>query len=210
MLSVRRRPALSRTLRDLVRTKPTVIVASLIRFEMFQPGGFSHEATWSSAVVRGRRRRRPVRGPGQRRRVPPVPRCPRARPGRRQGRPPPPHLLRQVPPGVPGHPTRAQRRRLRRHHHVLPRHLHRDRQGRDAGPDHLGANAGRDATGRWRGPESIVTDAPDPTSLGIVQLLADDITWDGFTIQGVNRAENSPGMYTSPTSSGYLSATRSS
>jgi hypothetical protein len=38
----------------------------------------------------------------------------------------------------------------------------------------------------------------------VVQLLANDITWDGFTIQGVPTAQNSPGMYTSPTSSGYL------
>jgi nitrous oxidase accessory protein NosD len=68
----------------------------------------------------------------------------------------------------------------------------------------LGANAGRDATGDWRGPESIVTDDPDPTSLGIVQLLADDITWDGFTVHGTPEAQNSPGMYTSPKSSGYL------
>jgi hypothetical protein len=68
----------------------------------------------------------------------------------------------------------------------------------------LGANAGRDATGRWRGPESTVTDDPDPTSLGIVQLLADDITWDGFTVHGTREAENSPGMYTSPKYSGYL------
>ena len=45
-----------------------------------------------------------------------------------------------------------------------------------------GANAGRDATRAGRGPESIVTsDDPD----GAVQLLADDITWDGFTIRGV-------------------------
>jgi nitrous oxidase accessory protein NosD len=68
----------------------------------------------------------------------------------------------------------------------------------------LGANAGRDATGRWRGPESIVQGTPGANGPGVVQLRANDITWDGFTIRGVSRKENSPGMYTSPTSSGYL------
>jgi hypothetical protein len=68
----------------------------------------------------------------------------------------------------------------------------------------LGANAGRDATGSWRGPESIVQGTPGKNGPGVVQLRANDITWDGFTIRGVNRASNSPGMYTSPTSSGYL------
>jgi Right handed beta helix region len=68
----------------------------------------------------------------------------------------------------------------------------------------LGANAGRDATGRWRGPESIVQGTPGENGVGVVQLHANDITWDGFTIQGVHLAENSPGMYTSPTFSGYL------
>jgi hypothetical protein len=74
----------------------------------------------------------------------------------------------------------------------------------------LGANAGRDATGRWRGPESIVQgtpgeNGPGENGPGVVQLRANDITWDGFTIQGVSGAlTNSPGMYTSPTSSGYL------
>ena len=39
----------------------------------------------------------------------------------------------------------------------------------------------------------------------MVQLRADDITWDGFTIHGVLwRQNNPPGMYTSPASSGYL------
>jgi nitrous oxidase accessory protein NosD len=69
----------------------------------------------------------------------------------------------------------------------------------------LGANAGRDATGRWRGPESIVQGTPGKNGLGVVQLGANDITWDGFTIQGVSGAlTNSPGMYTSPAFSGYL------
>jgi nitrous oxidase accessory protein NosD len=35
-------------------------------------------------------------------------------------------------------------------------------------------------------------------------LEADDITWDGFTIRGISKAQNSPGMYTSPKFSGYL------
>jgi hypothetical protein len=39
---------------------------------------------------------------------------------------------------------------------------------------------------------------------GTVQLLADRITWDGFTIRGVFGEENGPGMYTSPDHSGYL------
>ena len=39
---------------------------------------------------------------------------------------------------------------------------------------------------------------------GTVQLLEDDITWDGFTIRGVPNVRNGPGMYTSPAHSGYL------
>jgi nitrous oxidase accessory protein NosD len=68
----------------------------------------------------------------------------------------------------------------------------------------LGANAGRDATGHYRGPESIVEGTPGTPVPGVVQLLADDITWDGFTIRGVFAKQNSPGMYTSPAHSGYL------
>jgi nitrous oxidase accessory protein NosD len=64
-----------------------------------------------------------------------------------------------------------------------------------------GANAGRDATRHDRRRESIVT-GDDPK--GTVQLLADRITWDGFTIRGVFGEENGPGMYTSPTTSGHL------
>jgi hypothetical protein len=64
-----------------------------------------------------------------------------------------------------------------------------------------GANAGRDATRSGRHRESIVSHL-DPD--GTVQLLADDITWDGFTILGDAKAENGPGMYTSPAHSGYL------
>ena len=69
----------------------------------------------------------------------------------------------------------------------------------------LGANAGRDATRDHRGRESIVEGTPGTGALGVVQLLEDDITWDGFTVRGVFAAkENSPGMYTSPAHSGYL------
>jgi Right handed beta helix region len=63
-----------------------------------------------------------------------------------------------------------------------------------------GAKAGHDATRRGRQRESVVTHL-DPE--GTVQLLADDIRWDGFTIQGVFRQKNGPGMYTSPDASGY-------
>jgi hypothetical protein len=38
---------------------------------------------------------------------------------------------------------------------------------------------------------------------GTVQLLEDDITWDGFTIRGIEEPEIGPGMYTSPAHSGY-------
>lgn len=68
-----------------------------------------------------------------------------------------------------------------------------------------GANAGRDATRHRRGRESIVAGVRGTVGLGLVQLLADDITWDGFTILGAPGAQdNPPGMYTSPTASGYL------
>jgi Right handed beta helix region len=65
----------------------------------------------------------------------------------------------------------------------------------------LGANAGKDPTGKRRRHESIVT-GDDPK--GTVQLLADHITWDGFTIRGILARENGPGMYTDPGHSGYL------
>jgi nitrous oxidase accessory protein NosD len=65
----------------------------------------------------------------------------------------------------------------------------------------LGANAGKDPTGEERGHESIVT-GDDPK--GTVQLDADQITWNGFTIQGVVEEENGPGIWTSPAHSGYL------
>lgn len=68
-----------------------------------------------------------------------------------------------------------------------------------------GANAGWDATrhGRWR--ESIVAGVAGTMAPGLVQLRADDITWDGFTILGAPGAQNNPpGMYTSPAHSGYL------
>jgi hypothetical protein len=64
-----------------------------------------------------------------------------------------------------------------------------------------GANAGHDPTGKRRHHESIVT-GDDLT--GTVQLRADHVTWDGFTIRGVPKQENGPGMYTDPAHSGYL------
>jgi hypothetical protein len=64
-----------------------------------------------------------------------------------------------------------------------------------------GANAGRDATRSGRHRESVVSHL-DPE--GTVQLLADDITWDGFTIRGFAQKENGPGMVTSERHSGYL------
>jgi parallel beta helix pectate lyase-like protein len=64
-----------------------------------------------------------------------------------------------------------------------------------------GANAGRDATTHGRGRESVVSHL-DPK--GTVQLLADDITWNGFTILGFSGEQNGPGMVTSPGGSGYL------
>jgi nitrous oxidase accessory protein NosD len=68
-----------------------------------------------------------------------------------------------------------------------------------------GANAGRDATRHGRGRESIVAGVAGRMAPGLVQLLSDDITWDGFTILGAPGAQNNPpGMYTSPTASGYL------
>ena len=68
-----------------------------------------------------------------------------------------------------------------------------------------GANAGRDATRHGRGRESIVAGVAGTMGPGLVQLLADDITWDGFTILGAPGAQNNPpGMYTSPAHSGYL------
>jgi nitrous oxidase accessory protein NosD len=68
-----------------------------------------------------------------------------------------------------------------------------------------GANAGRDATRHGRGRESIVAGVAGTMAPGVVQLRADDITWDGFTILGAPGAQNNPpGMYTSPAHSGYL------
>jgi Right handed beta helix region len=71
----------------------------------------------------------------------------------------------------------------------------------------LGANAHRDPTRPGRRAESIVQHLDLD---GTVQLLADNITWDGFTILGIAGDEqngpeqNGPGMYTSPDASGYL------
>jgi hypothetical protein len=64
-----------------------------------------------------------------------------------------------------------------------------------------GANAGRDATTHDRRRESVVSHL-DPD--GTVQLLADDITWNGFTIRGFSGLKNGPGMLTSKDHSGYL------
>jgi hypothetical protein len=64
-----------------------------------------------------------------------------------------------------------------------------------------GANAGRDATTHGRRRESVVSHL-DPK--GTVQLLADDITWNGFTILGFAGEQNGPGMVTSKDHSGYL------
>ena len=68
-----------------------------------------------------------------------------------------------------------------------------------------GANAGQDATRHGRGRESIIAGVAGRMVPGLVQLRADDITWDGFTILGAPGAQNNPpGMYTSPAHSGYL------
>jgi hypothetical protein len=71
-----------------------------------------------------------------------------------------------------------------------------------------GANAGRDPTTRFgRHRESIVHHLDLE---GTVQLLEDDITWDGFTILGTPNVPNGPsipngpGMRTDPEHSGYL------
>jgi hypothetical protein len=47
-----------------------------------------------------------------------------------------------------------------------------------------GANAGRDATRHGRGRESIIAGVAGRMVPGLVQLRADDLTWDGFTILG--------------------------
>jgi Right handed beta helix region len=65
----------------------------------------------------------------------------------------------------------------------------------------LGANAHRDPTGPGRRAESIVQHLDLD---GTVQLAADDVTWDGFTILGFSGEQNGPGMVTSPAHSGYL------
>jgi Right handed beta helix region len=73
-------------------------------------------------------------------------------------------------------------------------------EGKD-GLTFLGANAHRDPTRPGRRAESIVQSL---NPAGTVQLLADDITWDGFTILGFAGKPNGPGMSTSPRASGYL------
>jgi Right handed beta helix region len=67
-----------------------------------------------------------------------------------------------------------------------------------------GANAGRDPTARRRRHESIVTGVFADHPKGTVELAADHVTWDGFTIRGILEQENAPGMYTDPAHSGYL------
>jgi hypothetical protein len=64
-----------------------------------------------------------------------------------------------------------------------------------------GANAHRDPTAGGRHAESIVQHLDLD---GTVQLKADDVTWDGFTILGFAKEANGPGMVTSPDASGYL------
>ena len=56
----------------------------------------------------------------------------------------------------------------------------------------LGANAGREATGHYRGRESVVAGVAGTMAPGLVQLRADDITWDGFAILGAPGAQNNP------------------
>jgi hypothetical protein len=65
----------------------------------------------------------------------------------------------------------------------------------------LGANTHRDPTRPGRRAESIVQHLDLD---GTVQLKADNITWDGFTILGLAGEVNGPGMVTSPAHSGYL------
>ena len=67
-----------------------------------------------------------------------------------------------------------------------------------------GANAGRDATRSGRHRESVVQNPEPKAGQATVQLLADGVTWDGFTILGTANRENGPGMVTSERHSGYL------
>jgi parallel beta-helix repeat protein len=62
-----------------------------------------------------------------------------------------------------------------------------------------GAKAGKDARSRsGSGSGESVVQGTDPT--GAVQLLEDNITWDGFVVTGNT---GGPGLYTSPSFSGY-------
>jgi hypothetical protein len=73
----------------------------------------------------------------------------------------------------------------------------------------LGARFGQDARGRdGDGKGESIVQAVTVDAKGVVQLLEDGITWDGFVIRG--RGANgprpvatSPGMYTAPNRSGY-------
>jgi hypothetical protein len=61
----------------------------------------------------------------------------------------------------------------------------------------LGAQAGVDARTRQTSSESIVTSIDNT---GVIQIMADNVVVDGFTVQG-NTA--GPGIHTFPTNSGY-------
>jgi Right handed beta helix region len=72
----------------------------------------------------------------------------------------------------------------------------------------LGARFGEDARERsGDDPDEAVVEAITADAPGTVQLLRDKITWDGFVIRGHGVDENnvltSPGMYTSPETSGH-------
>jgi Right handed beta helix region len=73
----------------------------------------------------------------------------------------------------------------------------------------LGARFGQDARGRdGDGKAESVVEAVTATAKGVVQLLGDGITWDGFVIRGLGvddpgHPRTSPGMYTAPNRSGY-------
>jgi hypothetical protein len=163
-----------------------------------------HEATWSSVVVRGGRHRGAV--PGSRRRHwPGPPSRPRSRSrlrpglGRRQrapilvlpGHAPPFQTIQEAVDKAPAGTTIW----------VCPGPYKETVTVDTPRLTIKGANAGRDATTDGRHRESIVSHL-DPH--GTVQLQADDITWDGFTILGDAGAQNGPGMVTSKDHSGYV------
>src|SRR6266508_4496018 len=63
-----------------------------------------------------------------------------------------------------------------------------------------GAKAGQDARWRDQSHESVITGEGNGATGGLVQLLRDDITWDGFLIENNLLG---PGMFTSEEFSGY-------